>query len=175
MDYGLGAVFGCPAHDQRDLDFATKYNLKVKVPVYFANFVLMDYGLGAVFGCPAHDQRDLDFARKYNLKVEAVVTPNKEDLNFTVQNEAYTGPGFIFNSNFLDGLKSPEESISKTIEHLEQKKLGVKKINFRLKDWGVSRQRYWGCPIPIMYDDYGTPHKVPDELLPVKQIGRAHV
>ena len=87
----------------------------IEVPVYFANFVLMDYGLGAVFGCPAHDQRDLDFARKYNLKVEAVVTPNKEDLSFTVQNEAYTGPGIIFNSKFLNGLKVPDQSILETI------------------------------------------------------------
>ena len=151
-----------------DLIAINPLNEKVKVPVYFANFVLMDYGLGAVFGCPAHDQRDLDFARKYNLKVKAVVTPNKDDLNFEVQNEAYTGPGYIFNSSFLDGLKSPGESIVKTIEHLEKEKLGVKKINFRLKDWGVSRQRYWGCPIPIMYDDNGSPHKIPEELLPVK-------
>ena len=151
-----------------DLIAINPLNEKVKVPVYFANFVLMDYGLGAVFGCPAHDQRDLDFARKYNLKVKAVVTPNKDDLNFEIQNEAYTGPGYIFNSSFLDGLKSPGESIVKTIEHLEKEKLGVKKINFRLKDWGVSRQRYWGCPIPIMYDDNGSPHKIPEELLPVK-------
>ena len=141
---------------------------KIKVPVYFANFVLMDYGLGAVFGCPAHDQRDLDFAIKYKLKVTPVVTPDLNNNNFEIKDKAYTGPGFIFNSSFLDGLKCPEESIIKTIDHLEKKNLGIKKINFRLKDWGVSRQRYWGCPIPIMYDENGKPHKVPKEMLPVK-------
>ena len=141
---------------------------KIKVPVYFANFVLMDYGLGAVFGCPAHDQRDLDFAIKYKLKVTPVVTPDLNNDNFEIKDKAYTGPGFIFNSSFLDGLKCPEESIIKTIDHLEKKNLGIKKINFRLKDWGVSRQRYWGCPIPIMYDENGKPHKVPKEMLPVK-------
>ncbi len=141
---------------------------KIKVPVYFANFVLMDYGLGAVFGCPAHDQRDLDFAIKYKLKVTPVVTPDLNNNNFEIKDKAYTGPGFIFNSSFLDGLKCPEESIIKTIDHLEKKNLGIKKINFRLKDWGVSRQRYWGCPIPIMYDENGKPHKVPKEMRPVK-------
>jgi leucyl-tRNA synthetase len=98
-----------------------------KVPVYFANFVLMDYGFGAVFGCPAHDQRDLDFALKYNLKFKTVVKPDSEDDNFEVKSEAYTGAGKIFNSNFLDGLKVPNESISKTIEILENKKIGKKK------------------------------------------------
>tara|TARA_A100001015_G_scaffold91174_1_gene101576 strand:+ start:3334 stop:5235 length:1902 start_codon:yes stop_codon:yes gene_type:complete len=141
---------------------------KIKIPVYFANFVLMDYGLGSVFGCPAHDQRDLDFANKYNLDVKPVVTPNKDDLKFKVKDEAYTGPGFIFNSSFLDGLKCPDDSIIKTIEYLENKNLGEKKINFRLKDWGISRQRYWGCPIPIMYDENNNPQKIPKEILPVK-------
>ncbi len=141
---------------------------KDKVPVYFANFVLMDYGLGAVFGCPAHDQRDLDFANKYNLKVTPVVKPNLETDNFKITNEAYTGPGYIFNSSFLDGLKCPDESIIKTIGYLEEKKIGVKKTNFRLKDWGISRQRYWGCPIPIMYDEHGNPKKVPKNMLPVE-------
>ena len=122
-----------------------------EVPVYFANFVLMDYGFGAVFGCPAHDQRDLDFALKYNLEINPVVKPSEKDNDFKVGKIAYTGPGVIFNSKFLDNLKVPEESILSTIEILEKKKIGKKKINFRLKDWGVSRQRYWGCPIPIAY------------------------
>jgi leucyl-tRNA synthetase len=139
----------------------------MKVPVYFANFVLMDYGLGAVFGCPAHDQRDLDFAKKYNLKVTPVVRPEK-DKNFEINSEAYTGEGYLYNSNFLDGLKVPNESIIKTIDFLEQKNLGKKKTNYRLKDWGISRQRYWGCPIPMAYDENDQPIKIPKEMLPVK-------
>ncbi len=139
-----------------------------KVPIYFANFVLMDYGFGAVFGCPAHDQRDLDFALKYNLSVNPVVKPENTDDNFKIKNEAYTGPGVIFNSKFLDNLKVPNESIIKTIELLEKKNLGKKKTNFRLKDWGVSRQRYWGCPIPIAYDSKNNIKKVPVEKLPIK-------
>ena len=140
----------------------------IKVPVYFANFVLMDYGFGAVFGCPAHDQRDLDFALKYNLKINTVVKPQDENNNFKVTDEAYTGPGIIFNSKFLDGLIVPEQSISETIKILEQKKLGKKKINFRLKDWGVSRQRYWGCPIPMAYKKNNEIVKIPLENLPIK-------
>ena len=140
----------------------------IKVPVYFANFVLMDYGLGAVFGCPAHDQRDLDFALKYNLNVKTVVTPEKNNQDFIVDKKAYTGPGYIFNSSFLNDLKCPDESINKTIEYLEKKNLGKKKVNFRLKDWGVSRQRYWGCPIPIIYDEKNNPKKIPKDMLPVE-------
>ncbi len=143
-------------------------NKNDKVPVYFANFVLMDYGFGAVFGCPAHDQRDLDFALKYKLKVKTVVKPLNEKDNFKVKNEAYTGEGKLINSDFLNGLNVPNESILKTIEYLEMNKLGNKKINFRLKDWGVSRQRYWGCPIPIAYDEKGNLHTIPKENLPVK-------
>ena len=139
-----------------------------KVPVYFANFVLMDYGLGAVFGCPAHDQRDFDFATKYKLKIKTVVTPKKENQEFTVSDKAYTESGFIINSSFLNGYKCPEESITKTIEYLEKKNLGEKKINYRLKDWGISRQRYWGCPIPIAYDENNNPIKIPKEMLPVE-------
>ena len=141
---------------------------KTKVPVYFANFVMMDYGLGAVFGCPAHDQRDLDFANKYDLKVTTVVTPDINETNFSVSNSAFTDSGYMFNSSFLNGLKSPEVSIEKAIDFLEEKKLGRKKINYRLKDWGISRQRYWGCPIPIIYDKDNKPHKIPENLLPVE-------
>ena len=151
-----------------DLIAINPLDKNIKVPVYFANFVLMDYGLGAVFGCPAHDQRDLDFAIKYNLDIKTVITPDKNNLNFKVDNEAYTEPGYIFNSDFLNGLKCPEESIIKTIEYLEKKNLGKKKINFRLKDWGVSRQRYWGCPIPIVYDQNNNPQKLPKDMLPVE-------
>ena len=148
--------------------FATNpFNPQKKVPVFFANFVLMDYGFGAIFGCPAHDQRDLDFARKYKLDVVAVVKPKDSESEFKIENEAYTGPGLMFNSEFLDNLNSPDESIIKAIEILEKKKIGKKKINFRLKDWGVSRQRYWGCPIPIAYNKKNEIVKVPLEKLPI--------
>ena len=150
-----------------DLMAVNPLDRNMKVPVYFANFVLMDYGLGAVFGCPAHDQRDLDFAKKYNLKIMPVVRPNK-DNSFEINNEAYTGDGYLYNSKFLDGLKVPSESIAKTIEFLEKNNLGQKKINYRLKDWGISRQRYWGCPIPIAYDENNQPFKIPLNMLPVE-------
>jgi len=139
-----------------------------KVPVYFANFVLMDYGFGAVFGCPGHDQRDFDFAKKYNLEIKTVVKPNDKEDNFKVKEEAYTGSGILINSKFLNGLKVPEESINQTIKVLEEKKLGQKKTNYRLKDWGISRQRYWGCPIPIAYDENNEIIKIPENQLPVK-------
>jgi leucyl-tRNA synthetase len=138
-----------------------------KVPVYFANFVLMDYGLGAVFGCPAHDQRDFDFAKKYDLQIITVVKPDSENHSFKVKEEAYTGSGELINSKFLNGLKVPSESINETIKYLENNNLGEKKTNYRLKDWGVSRQRYWGCPIPIAYDENNNIVKIPDEMLPV--------
>ena len=149
-----------------DLIAVNPLDENIKVPVYFANFVLMDYGLGAVFGCPAHDQRDLDFAKKYNLKITPVVKP-KKDEDFVIKDKAYVEAGFIFNSKFLDGLAAPKDSIIKTIEYLEKQNLGQKKTNYRLKDWGISRQRYWGCPIPIAYDENNQPTKIPKNMLPV--------
>jgi leucyl-tRNA synthetase len=149
-----------------DLIAVNPLDENIQVPVYFANFVLMDYGLGAVFGCPAHDQRDLEFAKKYSLKITPVVKPNKDEI-FTIKDKAYTEDGYLFNSKFLDGLKVPSESIPKTIEYIENNKLGQKKTNYRLKDWGISRQRYWGCPIPIAYNKNNEPVKIPQEMLPV--------
>jgi len=139
-----------------------------KVPVFFANFVLMDYGFGAIFGCPAHDQRDFDFAKKYNLSFISVIDPSNEKDKIGLNNKAYTGSGKIINSKFLNNLSAPDQSILEAIKILEEKKLGKKKINFRLKDWGVSRQRYWGCPIPIAYNDKNEIVKVPLSDLPVK-------
>ena len=151
-----------------DLKAINPLNPRQKVPVYFANFVLMDYGFGAVFGCPAHDQRDFDFAKKYNLEIKTVVRPNDQNDTFKVEKEAYPGPGVIINSDFLNGLEAPEKSVLETIKILEDKKLGKKQINFRLKDWGVSRQRYWGCPIPIAYDENDNAYPIPKSKLPVE-------
>ena len=150
-----------------DLSAINPFDENVKVPVYFANFVLMDYGFGAVFGCPAHDQRDFDFAKKYKLEIKTVVKPDQENDNFRVNTEPHTGSGIMINSDFLNGLKAPEQSIPVTIDYLEKKKLGKKKTNYRLKDWGISRQRYWGCPIPIAYNKNNEVIKIPEEDLPV--------
>ena len=144
------------------------FDKNMKVPVYFANFVLMDYGFGAVFGCPAHDQRDFDFAKKYNLPIKTVVKPNNFKGNYSVNEEAFVGDGVLINSSFLNGLKTPDEAISRAIEEIEQRNAGKKKVTFRLKDWGISRQRYWGCPIPIAYDEKGDLVPVPKEQLPIK-------
>ena len=133
-----------------------------KIPIYFANFVLMDYGTGAVFGCPAHDQRDFDFATKYKLEITQVVSSDKQKLT-----KAHIGPGKIINSDFLNGLDIEAAKI-KIIKIIEDKKIGKKKISYRLKDWGVSRQRYWGCPIPMIYLEDGTIVPVEKDELPVK-------
>jgi len=127
----------------------------------------MDYGTGAIFGCPAHDQRDLDFANKYKLKVLPVVKPKNITSNeFIIKNKAYTEDGILFNSDFLNDL-DVNQAIEKIIKVITQKKMGEKKITFRLKDWGVSRQRYWGCPIPIVYNKKGEAIPLKKKDLPV--------
>ena len=146
---------------------------EVTLPVYVANFVLMDYGTGAIFGCPAHDQRDLDFARKYGLKVIPVVLPHGADPQaFTVGNEAYVEDGTLFNSDFLDGMSVPaaKEEVANRLEDtiLYGKPQGVRQVNYRLRDWGISRQRYWGCPIPVIHCPEHGIVPVPAADLPVK-------
>ena len=137
-----------------------------KIPVFVANFILMDYGTGAIFGCPAHDQRDFDFAKKYNLSIIPVVKSSAFN-DMDSQKKAYTGDGSIINSEFLNDLSIPEAK-KKIIEKIEKMKIGSKKVSFRLKDWGISRQRYWGCPIPMIYLNDGTVVPVDKKELPVK-------
>jgi leucyl-tRNA synthetase len=138
-----------------------------KLPVWIANFILMDYGTGAIFACPAHDQRDLDFARKYGLPVKPVVLPPGEDATaFDVGAEAYVGPGVIFNSEFLDGLEV-EAAKAAAIQRIEDQGLGKGATVFRLRDWGVARQRGWGCPIPVVHCDKCGVVALPKDRLPV--------
>ena len=137
------------------------------LPVYVANFILMDYGTGAIFGCPAHDQRDLEFAHKYDLPVLPVVIPQDADASsFSIEDEAYTGDGSLGNSEFLDGL-SVETAKSLVIDKIEAAGVGQRAVNFKLRDWGVSRQRYWGCPIPIIHCEACGIVPVPKSDLPV--------
>ncbi|MBV9784733.1 MAG: leucine--tRNA ligase [Acidisphaera sp.] len=137
-------------------------------PVWIANFVLMEYGTGAIFGCPAHDQRDLDFARKYALPVPPVVLPPGADpATYAIGDTAYVGPGVMFNSGFLDGLDT-EAAKRAAIAELERQGAGKGEVNWRLRDWGVSRQRYWGCPIPMIHCDACGIVAVPDSALPVR-------
>ena len=136
------------------------------IPIYFANFVLMDYGSGAIFGCPAHDQRDFEFAKKYDLKILKVVSDKSND-DKAILKEAYTGDGKIINSDFLNGL-DVQSAKEKIIRVIEEKSIGEKKTLFRLKDWGVSRQRYWGCPIPMIYLEDGSVVPVEKSELPIE-------
>jgi len=138
-----------------------------EVPVWIANFILSEYGTGAIFGCPAHDQRDLDFARKYGLPVVPVVRPEGAGDDFDVDTEAYVGPGRLFNSDFLNGLEI-EAAKAEAIRRIEAVKAGRGATIYRLRDWGVSRQRYWGCPIPVIHCAACGPVGVPADQLPVE-------
>jgi leucyl-tRNA synthetase len=143
-----------------------------KLPVYVANFVLMEYGTGAIFGCPGHDQRDLDFVNKYNLGVTPVVCPEGQDpKTFVITDTAYDGDGRMINSRFLDGLTidQAKEEVSKRLETETRGNapVGERQVNFRLRDWGISRQRFWGCPIPVIHCPKCDVVPVPDKELPV--------
>jgi len=143
-----------------------------KLPVYVANFILMDYGTGAIFGCPAHDQRDLDFVNKYDLGVTPVVCPPGQDpKTFTITDTAYEGDGRMINSRFLDGM-TPAEAQEDVARRLEKESranrpIAERQVNFRLRDWGISRQRYWGCPIPVIHCEACGVLPVPEKDLPV--------
>jgi leucyl-tRNA synthetase len=141
---------------------------EAKLPVYVANFIVMGYGTGAIFGCPAHDQRDLDFARKYGRPVVPVVLPPGADpATFAIADEAYVGDGTMINSEFLDGL-GIEAAKEKIADLLEARGIGARKVNYRLRDWLISRQRYWGCPIPVIHCEKDGIVPVPYEDLPVR-------
>ena len=137
-----------------------------ELPIYVANFVLMEYGAGAVFGCPGHDQRDLDFARKYGLDVIPVIAPATATADFRIGDEAYLGDGVAINSAFLDGLPIAEAKAA-VAERMEADGAGERTVTYRLRDWGVSRQRYWGCPIPVVHCAGCGIVPVPDDQLPV--------
>jgi len=144
------------------------FNEKKLLPIFIANFVLMDYGSGAIFGCPAHDQRDLDFAHKYNLEITPVILPHNSVIgDFTIKNDAYLGTGSLINSTFLNG-KEIDQAKEMVIQKLLKLGLGSLKTNYRLRDWGISRQRYWGCPIPILYREDGKIIPVSKKDLPVE-------
>ena len=132
---------------------------KEEIPIFIANFVLDNYGEGAIFGCPAHDDRDYEFARKYDLPIKKVIECSDEELPFT-------GDGIVINSELLNGL-TKNQAITKIIEYLEKNNIGSKSINYKIRDWGVSRQRYWGCPIPVIYYEDGTYRVLDKSELPV--------
>jgi leucyl-tRNA synthetase len=155
------------------IGFQTPYSVKHpfdptwELPVWIANFILMDYGTGAIFACPAHDQRDLDFARKYRQPVKPVVLPPGEDpASFDVGDEAYTGPGTIYNSDFLDGLEI-EAAKAAAVARLEAEDRGKGATVYRLRDWGVARQRGWGCPVPVVHCETHGVVPLPASALPV--------
>ena len=137
-----------------------------KLPVYIANFVLMDYGTGAIFGCPAHDQRDLEFANAYNLPILPVVQPTNTNEIQEITDTAYSGPGHLINSGPWNGMDI-EAGKAAAIRALETANAGGRKVTYRLRDWGVSRQRYWGCPIPVIHCPTCGPVPVPENELPV--------
>ena len=137
-----------------------------KIPIFVANFVLFDYGTGAIMAVPTHDQRDFEFAKKYNLKLRVVIKPQDQDLNEETMTEAYVDEGILVNSGPFDGERNLE-ALDSIAEYLQSKGMGHKTVNFRIRDWGISRQRYWGAPIPIIYCDTCGTVPVPEQDLPV--------
>ena len=151
-------------HEKEKIGIALNINCehpitKEEIPVYIANFVLDNYGEGAIFGCPAHDEREFDFAKKYNIQIKKVIDCDDNQL-------PYSDDGKLVNSPLLNGL-TKDEAIIKIIEYFENEKIGKKTINYKIRDWGVSRQRYWGCPIPVIYYEDGSYRVLEKTELPV--------
>lgn len=138
-----------------------------KVPLYLANYVLLDYGTGVVMAVPAHDQRDFDFAKKYNLPIEAVISPDGSDIDGSTLEAAFEAEGTMINSDRFNGMNN-KEALAKMIDYIEESGFGERKVNFRLRDWLISRQRYWGAPIPVIYCEDCGAVAVPESDLPVK-------
>jgi len=139
---------------------------KKKMPVYAANFVLADYGTGCVMAVPTHDQRDFEFAKKYQLPLIVVIQPHNKTLNIHTMTEAYVEDGILVNSGPFTGMEN-RHAMDKIVDYLEEHGLGKRTVQYRLRDWGISRQRYWGAPIPIIYCDHCGTVPVPEQDLPV--------
>ena len=148
---------------ETSLSASHPFKKNVQLKIFIANFILMDYGTGAIFGCPAHDQRDYDFAQKYNLEIIEVLKNNEQKNKNRLP---YIGDGAHINSDFLNGLNT-EDAIKLSIEKINQLSIGEETTTFRIRDWGVSRQRYWGCPIPIIFCNSCGEVPVPDKQLPI--------
>lgn len=168
--HGMSEIMRSSTDTEKEGEFTGVYLINPitgkKLPLYLANYVLLDYGTGVVMGVPAHDQRDFDFAKKYNLPIEIVVQPDGKEISSENLTEAFAAEGTMVNSDMFNGLNN-REALKKIIDYIEKEGIGKRKVNFRLRDWLISRQRYWGAPIPIIYcDDCGTV-PVPESDLPV--------
>lgn len=135
-----------------------------RIPIWISDYILINYGDGAVMAVPAHDERDFAFAKKYNLEIKSVISPNKEDVD--IEASCYSGEGSLIDSGDFSGL-STNDARTQILDSLSKKQLAKKRITYRMRDWLISRQRYWGCPIPIAYDKAGNPHAIPEDKLPV--------
>ena len=169
--HGMSEIMRSSTDTEKEGVFTGRYVINPlngkKVPLYLANYVFLDYGTGIVMGVPAHDQRDFDFAKKYNLPIEIVVQPEGQNMKGEDLTEAFAAEGIMENSGEFDGMNN-REALKKIIDYVEEKGIGERKVNFRLRDWLISRQRYWGAPIPVVYCEKCGTVPIPESELPVR-------